>query len=319
MIWTTSSRSGFCGVRRKACCSGSFKCNNQDCTFLKFYQKENCLQFNATNNTCSVCGEVGAFINCDAIKIWEFDETRELVTVYHDGYHTCEAKIIFKMSDEVKDKINTEGSTVTKLSEDAIIDCLKEETPCWDDVYRVANSTLEHEKLQYEKQKGTSENYRHGHSLEAVAAFRTKLLAKDPFFIFRLNDRLMNGKPTFVFKMSRTQADLAIYMNCEEDGLLNGEYCFADGTFKRCPGFVTLSAFVYVGLLRRIVKICTMEAESESTENWIIFWNLLNQVLSEHKQTNTNFNPIGWCVDEAGGLWKALKVFFLNMIFKIAR
>ena len=58
---------------------------------------------------------------------------------------------MLKISDEVKEKINAEGSTVTRLSEDAIIGCLKEETPCWNDVYRVANSTLEQEKLKYEK------------------------------------------------------------------------------------------------------------------------------------------------------------------------
>ena len=37
---------------------------------------------------------------------------------------------MLKISDEVKDKIDAEGSTVSKLSKDAIIDYLKEETPC---------------------------------------------------------------------------------------------------------------------------------------------------------------------------------------------
>ena len=87
-VWTTSSQCAFNGVPRKACCSGSFRCNNQNCAFLKFYQEINCLQFNPANNTCSGCGEFDAFVECDAKKIWEFDESRKLVTVYHDGYHT---------------------------------------------------------------------------------------------------------------------------------------------------------------------------------------------------------------------------------------
>ena len=118
----------------------------------------------------------------------------------------------------------------------------------------------------------------------------------------------MNGRPTLVFKMSCTQADLSLSMNCDGSDFLNGEYCFADGTFKRCPGFVTLSAFVYVALLRKIVKLCTMEVASESAKNWTIFWNLFNQVLSKHTKEAVLFSPIGWCADEAGGIWKSLKV-----------
>ena len=30
----------------------------------------------------------------------------------------------------------------------------------------------------------------------------------------------------------------------------------------------------------------------------------LNQVLSEHSKKPVKFNSVGWCVDEAGGLWK---------------
>ena len=72
----------------------------------------------------------------------------------------------------------------------------------------------------------------------------------------------MNGSSTFVLKMSRDQADLAPAMNENGNGILNGECCYCDGTFKRAKDFVTMCAYVYVGLLRRIVKLTTMEAES---------------------------------------------------------
>ena len=101
-------------------------------------------------------------------------------------------------------------------------------------------------------------------------------------------------------------------MNYDGSDFLNSEYCFADGTFKRCPGFVTLSAFVYVALLKKIVKLCTMEVESKSVENWTIFWNLFNQVLPDHRKKPVLFNPEDWCVDDAGGIWKALKVVYRN-------
>ena len=79
----------------------------------------------------------------------------------------------------------------------------------------------------------------------------------------------MNDKPTFAFKMSRAQAQITLAMNQDSNLFLNGEYYFADGTFKRCADFVTLEAYTYVGLLRKIVKLCSMETDSESAENWV--------------------------------------------------
>ena len=35
----------------------------------------------------------------------------------------------------------------------------------------------------------------------------------------------------------------------------------ADGTFKRCRWFVTLSVYVYVGLLQNLIKLTTIEAK----------------------------------------------------------
>ena len=65
----------------------------------------------------------------------------------------------------------------------------------------------------------------------------------------------MNSKPRFVFKMSRAQAQIVLAMNQDSRFFLNCEYCLADGTLKRCPDFVTLSEYNYVGLLRKMVKL----------------------------------------------------------------
>ena len=39
---------------------------------------------------------------------------------------------------------------------------------------------------------------------------------------------------------------------------LNEEYCFADDTFKWYPGYITLSAFIYVKILRKMLKLAQM-------------------------------------------------------------
>lgn len=66
----------------------------------------------------------------------------------------------------------------------------------------------------------------------------------------------MNDKPTFVFKMSLAEAQIFLAINQDSNSFLNGEYYFADGTFKRCPDFFILAPYTYVTLLRKMVKLC---------------------------------------------------------------
>ena len=73
--------------------------------------------------------------------------------------------------------------------------------------------------------------------------------------------------PSSVLKTSRTLARRACAMTRDGTPFLNEEYCFADDTFKQYPGYVTLSAFIYVKILRKMLKLCIMEIESESSEN----------------------------------------------------
>ena len=42
--------------------------------------------------------------------------------------------------------------------------------------------------------------------------------------------------------------------------------------------------------------------------------NLFNEVLPDHRKKPVLFNPEDWCVDDAGGIWKALKVVYRNQI-----
>ena len=53
-----SRRSGFTGTHRLARCKGSYKCINDDCTYLKQYFKRNKVQFQVRSgeNICHSCG-----------------------------------------------------------------------------------------------------------------------------------------------------------------------------------------------------------------------------------------------------------------------
>ncbi|XP_066914915.1 uncharacterized protein [Clytia hemisphaerica] len=94
--WVTSNSVKHNGRRRRANCLGSPVCLNDECTFLKFYNKRNRIQFTKSNKRamdakCKVCGLVAVVIQCPAVKIWEFDEIQSKVTIKHTGKHTCEA------------------------------------------------------------------------------------------------------------------------------------------------------------------------------------------------------------------------------------
>ena len=49
-----------------------------------------------------------------------------------------------------------------------------------------------------------------------------------------------------------------------------------------------------------MLKLYVMEVEPESMENWLIFWTLFGQLLSDYLEVPTIFNPIGRCADEEG-------------------
>ena len=101
-------------------------------------------------------------------------------------------------------------------------------------------------------------------------------------------------------------------MTRDRTPFLNEEYCFADDTFKRYPGYVTLWAFIYVKILRKMLKLCIMDIESESSENWLIFWRLFNQLLTDYLEVPTIFSPIRWFLDGNVNQWKSVSVSFVD-------
>ena len=85
--WFTSSRKHLDGKRRVAKCRGSFKCENDKCDFLADRGTCNRIQFQTLNNitSCFTCGVPADRLPCPSIKIWEYDNTKKLLTVMHTG------------------------------------------------------------------------------------------------------------------------------------------------------------------------------------------------------------------------------------------
>ena len=207
-------------------------CCNESCSFRKCYSEENQLQFNKSKNFYSVCGNPGEFLPFLAVKRWEFDDSAGKKRCAMMARQGSETRKLFVLSEGVNKKL-TSGTTVTRSTDDAIIELLKKDELCLDNIYKIAVRTLEKDMLYYAKRKANAaQSDPHKHSFDTLSLTRTKLLEKDLFFIYHLNDRHMNGKPSLVFEVSRTHANPACLMTCDGIPFLNTEYCLADGTFK---------------------------------------------------------------------------------------
>ena len=122
--WVTTNSKACLGVRRKTTYSGSFKCTNSKCVFREYYSKLNQLHFTKSDTSLDVCGSFRELTPCTATKIWEFNDLGSTVLIYHTGKHTCETRMPSKSFNILENK---KHETAAQVSEDAIINCLKDE------------------------------------------------------------------------------------------------------------------------------------------------------------------------------------------------
>ncbi len=95
--WVTSNRKGFSGLQRSARGKGGYKCENKHCLFPGIYKKNNQVQFETDLDgvvSCHTCGVKGTKVHSYAKKNWEFDDCKNVVTVYHTGTDACEKQPI---------------------------------------------------------------------------------------------------------------------------------------------------------------------------------------------------------------------------------
>ena len=79
----------------------------------------------------------------------------------------------------------------------------------------------------------------------------------------------------------------------DQDGLehpLQGEEAYFDGCHSQCVGYKTLALFIYLPAMQHILRLATMEVKNEATCKIIVFWELFNEILSDIKGKDYNFN-----------------------------
>ena len=152
----------------------------------------------------------------------------------------------------------------------------------WGEVEKEAEATLNRKWISNQKEKLKRDIEPVGHNFEAIITFKEYCDKKDKFYIYKVNDKRGNpDKPLFIFKTSTQKMKIALNLNRHGDHFLNDEFCFFDGKYNRCRGFITLTVSVYHVLLRKQVVLATMEVEAETAANVALFWTLFNEALQK--------------------------------------
>lgn len=282
--WVTSSRKGFLGKRNVQSCKGSYLCKNKNCPYRKQFGKANNVQFVKARGKyrCRSCSCKGEYISCPARKVSEYPQGSAIATIYHIGTHTCTAirkpelhaerdiEQFFKMHSKVKPSAVPTAQLTTMIREGKT----------WSEVEEVAEAMLDKNKVKNIKAKVVNSMHPHGHNFDAVAEIKKKTDEKDPYLIWKINNRhFNNGQGSLVFKMSKEKAEMCIQMDKEQsDHPLSKEFCFLDAVHSRCQGYKTLTLWVWHPALNELVNLATMECEEESSLIIQSFWNNLNEV-----------------------------------------
>ena len=300
------------GKRKIAKCKGSYECLSEECLFLTEYGKHNRANFDVISPdcvVCRICKSPARFLDCPAVKIWEFHE--HYVIIKHSGKHTCPcAPLGAKSKQKIEENVKIRPDLPPKkLQREALLSQLYGGKNIAE-VKETARAMIDTRKISTIRCKEIKGNRPLGHSIDALKKLKLDTEKIDRYYIFDIQDSSLtsDAKTTsHVFKMSKIAAKIAINMDKDGGHFMGKEYCFFDGNHKRSRGFITLGCYVYHPLLRKIIRLASMEVGSEDSESVQKFWFLFNKVLADYKgDAGYKFNPTGWCADEAGSNWEGL-------------
>ena len=103
-----------------------------------------------------------------------------------------------------------------------------------------------------------------GQNFEALSLYKQKCDEKDKYFIYKVNNKALNGVPSYVFKCSTHMAHLCLEMDRNKNGILKEEFAFVDAKHDRCKNFKTVTLWTFHPVLRKTICLAKMEVEAEN-------------------------------------------------------
>lgn len=308
--WMSSSRKGLQGIRRIASCKGSHVCEYG----CNIEGKPNNVQFKRVtgSHVCSFCGRTASRMACAGVKVWEHDGNSLLLVMYN-GDHTCTPKQRRASKQEIQQAIRQNPNlpptqmVVQKMSEQMSgMSAIN-----WDAVYEIAHKFVDVKEVQREKSRIKEADLPLGHNFDAVVSLKQLCDKRDRFFIFKMNNGLMNGMPTYVFKSSRYLASIMRSMDrSNADSEWQYSHVHMDTKHNRVRNMKTVTMWVEHPKFRNMICLATMDIDKENTESLISFWELINTMLVDLDGKEEKFNPHGWCVDEHPANWASIQNVF---------
>ena len=142
------------------------------------------------------------------------------------------------------------------------------------------------------------------HSINVVGIIRQREDEEDPLHIFKINNKKLNGKPSFIFKSSTPMARIALLMdqNNKVKTPFQDVVAFMDGLHSGVVDYTTLILSVHNPVIRHSQCIACMECESENVQNITMFLTLVNEILRQVKG-DLNYIHLGTKVHNGRGKW----------------
>ena len=319
--FSDSTKKGFTGVRKFGTCMGSRACPNISCLKVVGDGIVNNSDFKKKGKDeylCQHCGHYAVQVYCGCFKVLEYHPDNNNMVIFHEGEHICNPKPDVEKNKRFFEKNagKTLGRTPEETATNMILYALC--TGKVDEAEEAAEMTINkgavqdfHRNKVVQGQQYLTEPEDKGFA--RLVKVREDLRTVDPFRLYAMNSREINGKSSFVFKSSRQAADLMVSMDIDisTHTVMTQEFAYFDAMHSRCKNYRTLTLWTYHPAMRKLQCLAIMECEHENTENIILFFNTLNAMLREHTgDPSYKFNPCGIIVDEGGANWKAIRDVF---------
>ena len=276
------------GTRKIQTCAGSHLCPNPDCVYTSQFASNNNKYFFTSKKDgtvkCKFCEEGAVFKACRARKFTEFYDDHTIVK--HTGQHSCPVYAKATLSNDIVEYMKTFPLAKAKDIQDDVLRRKLAAGASWEELKEEASQVPDRSNMH---------KCRAPNSIQAVQDLQQEFTKRDEFLIYTIT----NYNTTAVFKTSKFLLQLACDMDREGNHFLSNEYAHFDATHGRVKDHATFGLHVYHPVVRKLIRVVSMECSKEDTSA-ISFFETLNNAMSEVSGKATTFNPIGFIVDEYG-------------------